>query len=118
MSSKSLLSERRDTTKGANQRIIMFTVSIDEKISSNEEAYLSLMNAIENVHNSGLIQDSDFICYNIGSPLLGSYLRSDLQRNMPNFDIAFEQYRDFNNELRERSETFQILNAGKDMNYG
>jgi hypothetical protein len=64
-------------TESSKQRLIMITASIDEKITSCDEAYKNLLNALENLHNSGLIQDSDYVCYNIGSPLLSNFLKSD-----------------------------------------
>lgn len=99
-------------------RLIMITVSLDEKITSHEESYKNLLNALENLHNSGLIYDSDYVCYNIGSPLLGVFLKSDTQKYMPNFDQVFGQYRDLNDRLKERSETFNILQDGKDIKIG
>jgi hypothetical protein len=46
------------------------------------------------------------------------YLRSDNQRFMPSFDEVFNQHRDFNTELREKSETLEILKAGKKLKLG
>lgn len=41
------------------------------------------------------------ICYNIGSPLLKAYLRSDMQRNMPDFDEAYEKFDELNDSLKK-----------------
>ena len=100
----------------AKQRLILITISLDEKITKNDEAYKNILNAIETLHNSGLIHDTDYICYNIGSPLLGNYLKSDMQKHMPDFASTFSLYQGLNEELREKSETFHILNKGKDIN--
>ena len=54
------------------------TVSLDEKITENDEAYEKLISSLINWHNqSPYFYESDYICYNIGSPLLDQYLRSD-----------------------------------------
>ena len=96
-----------------NQRLIVITISLDEKITQNDEAYKNLLDSIDSLHNSGLLQDTDFICYNIGSPLLHKFITSDQQKFMPDFNESFAQYQDLIDELRERSETYHILTEGK-----
>ena len=77
----------------ATNRVIMITVNLSEKITENREAYLNLLNAVTNLHSqSHLILEDDFVCYNIGSPLLSAHLSSDCQKHLPNFDYYFRRY--------------------------
>ena len=65
----------------AKRRVVVVTICLNDKVSSNDEAYENLLSALLELHNdSHLLKDNDLICYNIGSPLLKSYLRSDTQR--------------------------------------
>lgn len=82
----------------AENRLIVITVALSEKITNDDEAYKSLVNAIINMHvTSGLLNEHDFVCYNIGSPMLESQLTSDLQKYMPNFDEVYRDHSQFNN---------------------
>ena len=83
----------------------MITVSLTEQVTEDLEAYKTLMDTLIAIHESNLLNPSDFICYNIGSPVQNKYLRSDFQRYMPSFEEMMNEHRDFNQELRDRSET-------------
>jgi hypothetical protein len=59
------------TPQTAKNRLIVITVAISEKITDDEDAYKALLNALVSIHTStGLLEEHDFICYNIGSPQL------------------------------------------------
>ena len=60
----------------ASYRLIMVTVCLSQKITSNQEAYQNLINALINFHKN--LQPEDCVCYNIGSPLLNSKLLTDV----------------------------------------
>mgnify|MGYP006101913803 CR=1 FL=1 len=60
----------------ASYRLIMVTVCLSQKITSNQEAYQNLINALINFHKN--LQPEDYVCYNIGSPLLNSKLLTDV----------------------------------------
>lgn len=80
----------------------MITVSLDQIITDNESAYLGVLNAIISIYNSDLLRDDDFICFNIGSPIICRTLNCDKQPNMPTYDEVFvNQYEDFNTKVRE-----------------
>lgn len=61
----------------AKSRIFMITVSLDQIITDNESAYLGVLNSIISIYNSDLIRDDDFICFNIGSPIICRILQCD-----------------------------------------
>ena len=50
--------------------------------------------------------------------MLGNYLKTDLQKYMPDFESAFKDFQNLIEELRERSETFNILSDGKNIKIG
>lgn len=61
------------------RRVIVITVCLNERITNHEEGYNSLVNALVNLHmRSDCIRSNDYICYNVGSPLISQFLRSDL----------------------------------------
>lgn len=71
-------------------RLIILTVSLDDKITKNEESYVGLVRAIhELATNEELIRPHDFVLFNIGSPLTQNMIRSDFQRNVPAFEETF-----------------------------
>lgn len=103
----------------ATNRVIVITVCLSEAITSDEEAYRTLVTALTNMHlTPGLLEDQDFVCYNIGSPMLKSLLKSDLQKHMPDFDEAYREHSLFNEQLREESTTFKVLQKGAQFNVG
>ena len=94
----------------ASNRVIVITVCLSESITSDDEAYRTLLNALTNMHTTpGLLEEQDFVCYNIGSPLLKSLLKSDLQKHMPDFEEVYRDHSLFNEQLREQSTTFKVL---------
>ena len=100
----------------ASYRLIMVTVCLSNKVSSNQEAYQNLVNAIINFQKS--LKSTDFVCYNIGSPLLSASLQTDCQKNMPDFNTVFAQHQNFNEEVRDRSSTYNGIKSAKDLNVG
>lgn len=88
----------------------MFSVCLNERITAHEEAYENLIWALLKVHEQpDLILPTDYVCYNIGSPLLGNYLRTDLQRMIPEFDDAFQKYGNLMDHARERDSIYGLL---------
>jgi len=97
-------------------KLFVITASLDPKITSDENAYVSLVNALISLHKDpNLISPDDFVLYNIGSPLLRTTLRSDNQRNIFAFDKLYDQLFDYLTELRGRSATHQILSNARDL---
>jgi len=65
------------TDDGDEVRAFIISVELSEKVTENGEAYTNLVNAIQALHDSELIRPSDFVLYNIGSPLEQAYLACD-----------------------------------------
>jgi hypothetical protein len=75
----------------------MVTCSLTEKVTENSEAYSSLLQALISLSKNNLyLKNDDFISFNVGSPLLKQYIRSDSQTNLPKFNEVFKLYTDLN----------------------
>ena len=75
----------------------MVTCSLTEKVTENSEAYSSLLQALISLSKNNLyLQNDDFISFNVGSPLLKQYIRSDYQINLPKFNEVFKLYAELN----------------------
>ena len=78
-------------------RLIMVTCSFTEKVTEHSEAYGSLLKALITMSkNSTYLNSTDFISFNVGSPLLKSYIRTDNQVNLPKFKEIFKLYAELN----------------------
>ena len=75
----------------------MVTCSLTEKVTEHSDAYGSLLKSLILMANDNIfLQSNDFISFNVGSPLLKTYIRSDNQVNLPKFKEVFKLYAELN----------------------
>ena len=98
--------------------MIVFSVCLNERVTTHMEAYENLLWALLKIHEEkDFLFPTDYICYNIGSPMLNTYLKTDLQRMIPEFDVAFQKYGTLMDYARKGDSIYGLLQSRNQANF-
>ena len=73
-------------------RACVISVCVCDKVTSDSEAYNSLVKQLENFQKNYFKNDMDFVFFNIASPQTQAVFKFDNQKKVENFDILYKSF--------------------------